>query len=96
MCSRARIWNPVQPREEPQIFVSGQFLIHTDAVAQDADALARVLGARILPIIVTRPFAAFDKPARIRSKVVLPAPLRPSNARQAPPSTLKLISRSAG
>jgi hypothetical protein len=57
----------------------------------------RVLPARAsLPRMETRPRAAFERPPRMRSSVVLPAPLRPSSARHEPPSTLNEISRSAG
>ena len=48
------------------------------------------------PKMLTRPRPAFENPAMMRSSVVLPAPLRPSNATHEPGSTVSLISRNAG
>ena len=50
----------------------------------------------LAPWICTLPSDAFESPATMRSRVVLPAPLRPSNATVEPGSMFSWMSRRAG
>ena len=98
-CQRClfRLVESVELGEQHQIFGGGEFVVERDAVAQHADAPPRGLLAdvRILECC-TLPSEALDSPAMMRSRVVLPAPLRPSSATVEPGSMLSWISRRAG
>jgi hypothetical protein len=80
----AGIGQAVEPAEEGQVLERGQLVVDRNAVADEAHAAARFGVARIVAEDADLAAAGFGKAAMMRSRVVLPAPLRPIKARQAP------------
>ena len=93
----AWVGQAVEAAEEHQILDGGKLVVKRDAVAQDADAAAGGFLREPRRLwIFTEPLDGFEKPARMRSSVVLPAPLRPSSATVEPAATRSRTSRRAG